>query len=451
MIEQEEKLKPKILVNTVDCWNSHIGSDTLSSWLSGYGSENLANIYIREEVPDSDVCSRYFKISENKVIKSVLLRGLPTGKEYVAGDITQDTQDVSNLKIQKKGYQFFKKIRLWLFLYMREIFWKLGNWQSKELDMFLDDFKPDIVLAPLEAYIHFNRINQYIIKKTGAKAIGVLWDDNFTYKPHKWSIGFRIHRFFLIRNIKKSVELCDKIFAISPQMKAECDRVFNIDSIVITKPVREIERECPQYINERPIKMLYTGNLLVGRNKTMVMLARALKELNLEEIKVCLEVYTSTNLSSKYRRIISETPGCVIKAAVSQNEVILRQKEADILLFLEALSGKDKYSCQLSFSTKLTDYFAAGKCIFAIGPPNIAPIQYLCAEDAAIVSSDYNEIKQNLGAIIRDRAKMLEYGEKAFDCGKRNHAEKTVKTVFLKVIEDVYNGTIENPRRKNDS
>lgn len=438
MIEQEEKLKPKILVNTVDCWNSHIGSNTLSSWLTGYDSENLANIYIREEVPDSEVCSRYFKISENKVFKSLFLRGLPTGKEYIAGDISQDTQDVSNLRIQNKGYQFFKKIRLWLFLYMREIFWKLGNWQSKELDMFLDDFKPDIVLAPLEVYIHFNRINQYIIKKTGAKAIGVFWDDNFTYKPHKWNIGFRIHRFFLKRNIEKSVELCDKIFAISPQMKAECDRLFRIESTVLTKPISSNDIELVQNRNiEPPLKMIYTGNLLIGRDKTLKLLLKAIKEINLEKTEITLDIYTTTNLTKKLTKAVIETPGCSFKGALPQSEVIEKQKQADVLIFMEALSGKDKYSARLSFSTKLTDYFAAGKCIFALGPRDIAPIEYLLQEDAAVVASNYKGIVKGIQRLLNPEL-IGEYGKKAFDCGKRNHSGENVKNIFKETINELY-------------
>ena len=429
-------LSPKILVSSVSCWNSRVGSNTLSSWLTHYESSNIANIYIREEVPDSAVCSRYFKISENKVIKSVVRRGMSTGKEYFANNIP-DAEDVSNLNRHKGRYGFFKKFRFWLFLYLRELLWTLGNWQSKELNEFIDDFKPDIIIMPLEGYIHFNRINQYIIKRTGAKAIGVFWDDNFTYKPHKWSIGFRIHRYFLKSNLKKSVSLCSAYFAISPQMKAECDSVFHINSIVLTKPFSPCAAAKDQNRTMQPVKMIYTGNLLIGRDKTLLLLLKALKEVNRDSVKISLAIYTTTNLTAKLRKATGETPGCAFKGAVPQNEAIERQKQADVLLFIEALSGKDKYSARLSFSSKITDYFATGKCIFAIGPRSIAPIKYLTEEDAAIVANNFEEIKQSLQKLTIP-ALVLEYGEKAFACGERNHADDRIKATFMNTIKNLY-------------
>ena len=68
--------KKKILVNTVTCWSDKVGSNTMESLFLNYGSENLANIYIRPEVPDSQVCGRYFQISENRVIKSIFNKKL---------------------------------------------------------------------------------------------------------------------------------------------------------------------------------------------------------------------------------------------------------------------------------------------------------------------------------------------------------------------------------------
>ena len=65
-------------------------------------------------------------------------------------------------------------------LMLRDIIWKFGRWKTIELNDFLDDFKPDIILHSMEGYNHFNRIIEYAIKRTGARAVGYIWDDNFT-------------------------------------------------------------------------------------------------------------------------------------------------------------------------------------------------------------------------------------------------------------------------------
>ena len=52
------------------------------------------------------------------------------------------------------------------------------------------------------------------------------------------------------------------------------------------------------------------------------------------------------------------------------------------MLFAEAVDGEAAKISRLSFSTKLTDYFASGKCIFAVGNEDTAPMEYLKNEDA---------------------------------------------------------------------
>ena len=113
---------------------------------------------------------------------------------------------------------------------MREIVWLLGKWKSKELDDFLKDFQPEVLLFPIESYLYFNRINEYVIKYCKPKkVIGYLWDDNFTYKQHPYSIFHRIERYFLRKQVRALVANCTNVLAISPKMKEECDREFCVD------------------------------------------------------------------------------------------------------------------------------------------------------------------------------------------------------------------------------
>ena len=49
-----------------------------------------------------------------------------------------------------------------------------------------------------------------------------------------------------------------------------------------------------------PMRMLYTGNLLIGREKSLQKIANALKRLNAKQTKIVLDVYTQTQLSDQY-------------------------------------------------------------------------------------------------------------------------------------------------------
>ena len=425
------KIKPKILVFTVASWNSKVGSNTWADLLKQYDAEQLANIFIRDELPDSKICSRYFSISENKILKSLFNKRIKTGKEIIRGIVTEQTNDLNE---HNKRYERHRKKRRYIMLMFRELVWKFGNWKSKELNDFLDDFQPNIILYSMEGYIHFNRIVQYAIKRTGARAIGYIWDDNFTYKQSK-KIGYKIYRYFQRKSLKKLAKQTDDFFAITAKTKREADKFFKINSKVLPKPLNCVPRveayERPNY----PIRMLYTGKLLIGRNNTLIKIVEVLKSLNIKG-KIFLDIYTQTMLKKRELEKL-DVEYCRIHHAISQKEVIQKQKQADVLLFLEALKGENSRTARLSFSTKITDYLSSGKCIFAVGNNGLAPIDYLKAQQAALVATNEIEIEKCLKELLSDLSVLRKYAKNAIRCGIENHNEEIILRKFDEAIQNV--------------
>ena len=122
------------------------------------------------------------------------------------------------------------------------------------------------------------------------------------------------------------------------------------------------------------------------------------------------------------------------------DEVQSVQKAADILVFVESLVNKYKNVARLSFSTKITDYLKSGKCIFAIGDKEIAPIDYFNRYDSAITASSYDEVYKKLAEIIDNPEIINLYGEKAFNCGKENHdmsvTDKLLKSAITEICSE---------------
>ena len=419
--------KPKILVITVSSWNSKVGANSWASLLEGYPSENIANISIREECPDSNICSRYFCITENKILKSIFKRKLKTGYQ-VMPEAEEKNHD---LTVHNERYKKLQGKRFYPLLLSRELVWKLGKWKSKELDAFIDSFKPDIILHSMEGYIHLNRITQYAIKRSGAKAIGYIWDDNFTYKQHT-DLGYKIYRYFQRKSLKRLATLTQAFFAISPKTKKEADEFFNINSVLLTKPLNTTPVFSKSEFN-KPLKMLYTGNLLIGRDKSLRKVSNALNEINKVDTKIVLDVYTGTFLDDNSKSGIC-SPFCRIHEPISQQEVLKLQKDADILLFLEDIDGKDAKVARLSFSTKITDYLSSGKCILAVGNSDIAPIEYFKENDCALVASNKEEIVK---ALSLDEETLNYYAKNAIDCGMKNHSPEKIRNIFYSTINSL--------------
>ena len=417
-------MKPRILICTVDSWNARVGGNTFSSLLKEYPPENLANVYIREELPDSPCCSRYFQISENRVIKSILKRKIKTGREVAACQEMTEA-DAELLEQSRRLYNKNRKKRSFFKLFIREVLWKLGKWKTPELNDYVDSFQPDIVVFDMSSYIHFNRICRYIIRRTEAKAVGYFWDDTFTYKQMP-NFGYKALRFLKRKSLKKLAKECDAFWAITEKTKKEADAFFGIDCQIITKPIDFLPGESWQpYIPHEPIQMLYTGNLLIGRFQAIQAVSKALDRINADGTKVLLDVYSASYITPEDLATLS--PYVRMRGVVPQAEVLALQEKADVLLLAEAMDGPHSQIARLSFSTKLTDYLHAGKCILSIGAAGIASMEYLQQEDAALCATNEDEVYAQLQAITEDSEMIARLAQNAFDCGKRNHARPLIR------------------------
>lgn len=426
-MKREDLSKAKILVCTANSWNSRVGDNTFPLLLEGLPKENISNLFIREETPDSPVCDNYFRISEGKVMKSIFKHSVKTGERVVKG-----TEDNSQLQDEQKEL-YSKKARFYyLKLFIRELIWFMGKWKTKELDQFIEEASPDIVIYEMSRYIHLNNVIRYIIKKSGARGIGCFWDDTFTYKQEK-SIGYKALRFFQRRNLKRLAGETKEFFAITPKTKREADEFFNISCTVLTKAITEFS-QYKEPTGELPLRMLYTGNLAIGRDETMLLIADALKELNKDGTKITLDIYTNTALSDKYKNGLN-TEYSKLHDAIPQNEVIEKQKEADILLFVESLKDDNKIA-RLSFSTKITDYYAAGKCIFAVGNKDLAPVELFIEEDSAVVVTNADEIQEKISQLV-NMDTLKKYSARAYETGKRSYSAEVVKEKFFTVLNGI--------------
>lgn len=422
----------KLLVITVPSWNSKGGANTWATLLESYDPKNVASVYIREEIPDSTVCSRYFCISENRIIKSILKRTIQTGYEVTPE--APSLQSEEDLAAHNERYGKMQKKRRYSMLMARELVWKFGKWRTKELDAFLDDFKPDVILHAMEGYIHLNRITQYALRRTGAKAVGYIWDDNFTYKQQS-ALGYKIYRFFQRRSVKKLAKQTDAFFAISDMTKREADATFGINCEILTKPLSAHPTVSYDDVTF-PVRLLYTGNLLIGRDRSLARVAEALKEVNRDGVKYTVDVYTPTALKDEIKAQL-DCDFCTVHAPIPQREVLEKQRQADMLLFLEDIDGPDAHVARLSFSTKTTDYLSSGKCIFAVGCADTAPMQYLAQHDAAVTAVNDQEIKEKLTAIVEEPSLLKTVADNAARLGLENHSPERIQATFDRVIEAV--------------
>lgn len=429
---------PKILSISLSTWRSDSNIHTQTDLFKFWDASRLAQIYTKSDLPNTPVCNSFFQISENAVIKSVF-NMKPVGKRVENGE-KADEESQKAIKYEKKIYTIGHKNKSWLLTLIREIIWCVGHWKSKNLELFIQQEDSDVYFVPIYPVVYMAKIQCYIINKFPKPYVCYLADDNYSYANCGHNMWAYIHRFWLRKYVKKLSKNCTEMFTITKTEADETDNLFGTNSVVLTKGIDYSQLKYKTISSGIPIRMVYTGNLLIGRASSLVAISEVLKDINKDSIKIILDIYSPTELNKKTLLKLN-TNGCHYHGNVSRDEVIKIQNAADVVVFVESLEKKHKYAARLSFSTKLTDYFKSGKCIFAIGDKEIAPIQYLTENNAAVISTNFDEIKENLEKLVSNSEMINEYGKSAFECGKKNHSEDVIEntfiSTFLKAVEGI--------------
>lgn len=429
---------PRVLIPSINVWQDSGAVRTLPEIFSCWDNERIAQIYTKAGVPHTSVCKRFFRINENAVIKSILKRSVRTSSVVENAENEKSEAELKELRKERKRYKGSKR-HGWFLSLCRELVWLAGKWKTPELDSFVREFDPELLFVPIYPVVYMARLQLYLIKHTEAPVVCYLSDDNYSYKSCSGNPLAYIHRFWLRKKVKKLIEASDKLFVITPMQKEECDRLFGVSSEILTRFVDENDIDKSEQKLHDPIRMIYTGKLSIGRDESIRRVAEAVSQINAEagRERITFSIYSGDTPSGKCMTAF-QNGGNKFCGSVTSDKISVLQRESDICLFAESLSRKYRYSARLSFSTKLTDYLSSGKCIFAVGDRDIAPIDYLAQEDCAIVVTDYDDIKSALQRLCDDRELIAEYGKRAINCGLKNHSKDKVLTNFKNTLCDVY-------------
>ena len=422
---------PKILAISLSTWRKDSGIHTQTDLFKFWAPNKVAQIYLKADFPNTDVCSRFFQISEPEIIRSIFNRN-SVGREVNNTSIL-NTSNIKDIQSESARYAKAHKKKNWFLTVVRELVWMAGRWKTKALKDFVDNVDADIYFVPIYPVAYTGWLQWYIIKSRPRPYVCYLADDNYSYASCGRNVWAWIHRWMLRRIVRKLATNCNQMFTITQIEAEETDRDFGTKSVVLTKGINYANLMFDDRPLHSPIRMVYTGNLMIGRATSLVEISKAMANINRDGLKVTLDIYTPTKLDNETTRILNSN-GSKLHDPVAKQAVNAIQQDADIVIFVESLEKKHRYDARLSFSTKLTDYFASGKCIFAIGDKDIAPIQYLRQYECAVTCNSYNQIEEALNNLLSNPELIKEYGRRAFETGRINHEESKVKDTFISTI-----------------
>lgn len=417
----------RILVLSNTPWsNDNSFGNSFSNIFSGIPDLQFANIYCRYGQPYNEFDMRYFQITEKSLINNLKDKNCPSGFQVFEEKLNGEELSKGELH----GFDQARKMRWQIMFWGRNLIWKLGRWKSLQLKMFIDDFKPDIIFQPVYSKPYINEIALFIKEYTGVPMLGYISDDNYTLRQFSLSPLYWLDRLYNRKWVKAVIEKCEILYVISEIQKEEYQKIFTPPCKVLTK-CADFSKEAPKWkIPKKEIKMIFAGNIGSGRWKSLALISKAVEKINHGDSKFIFDIYTPTPLTAEMEKALRKN-GTTIHKPVCYKKIIELQDQVDVLVHAEGLSLKSRMEVHQSFSTKLVDFFAKGKCILAIGCDDVASIKHLIDNDAALVAKSEEEIVKLLSKLYKDKELLAVYGEKAYSCGKRHHQKSKMQQMII--------------------
>lgn len=395
---------------------------TLISYFKDFGKENLAQFYIHSEVPTSDICINYYRVTDKEMIKSVF--GFKAGKALNESDIdknrkTSRTDSGAEARIYQKGRK-----RTPLIYIMRNLWWRLGHWNNKSFKKWVDDFNPDCVFFASGDYAFMYDIALKTAESRNIPLYISCMDDYYlNNKNSSRLLGDFQHRYFM-KSVNRAMRYSSAIFCICDGMSRDYKKLFNKKCVTLHTAASFDGR----LEGEKKRKISYIGNLGYNRHLQLVSIGRALKKSG-EDIEY-IDVY-SAEKRDEILKFMTPENGIIFHGSISADEVKHVMAESLAVIHTESFDEDIKNTVRYSVSTKIADFLMSGTCILAYGPADVSSIKYLSDNNAAYCITESDELANGIKDLLNNEETRTYILKNALILANKNHRpNSSFETVF---------------------
>lgn len=431
-----QQLPPRVLIISVNPLSStQNNGKTYQSLFVGYPKASVAQLFFYPADPSYEACDRYYRINDSDVLGRVLGRRmhgrLPTTPATTSAALTPRAHLASSgpgkARLFLKRSSFARLLRL-VFL---SAFTDIEG--EPDVIAWLDEFRPEVIFLSGGQALHLYQVCAVIARRYGCRVVTYITDDyilpSWTLNPSKQVLRWWIRRVFL-----RTARSSDAIITIGQRMSDVYRAKYGIESTHLMNSInKEVAQEPPA---SPPLRLAYIGGLHTGRWRALAALAEAVSNLHNEGIRCTLDVYCVQRPADRILRLLHRPPASTFRGGIGPDEVREVLRASHVLVHVESPRRSDTEVTRLSVSTKIAEYLVAGRCVLAIGPEDVASIQYLRSLDVGPVISRLRPgvIEQELRTLYLHPELMSRYARDATDAANRFHDAARTRREFQWVL-----------------
>lgn len=405
---------------------------TLRALLSSYPASNLMQFCCNLTSPDFDACKSYFNVNDIQMIKSFIRKGSPQVL-YKSDNSTSSRTIVLNNK-KSSIVRFFKKNNYnFILRFGRELLWNIAPWGRALFHKWLDDNHPDAILYVVGENWFLDNLVLELKRKYGIPII-LYNGEGYRLVDINKRRGIEKIYYKIIKTKYKELLLQTNLIIYNSDNLKEFYKLQYGDACPSIVAYNSSEFDTVPYIgsNTTP-RIVYFGNLGVGRVDSILLVADSLKRMN---CCIRVNVYGSTKNSFDEERLRAHSH-VNYYGFIEPDELIKVKNDADILLHVESFDPNIIPKLKYAFSTKIAQYLTAGRCILCFAPESIISTQYLMDNDAAYVVTKPDDLDEALLQLCNDNIVRVTYAEKALIIAKINHDQNIIASLVSNEIESV--------------
>lgn len=417
--------------------------NTYSSIFRDMKNIEIANIYLADGIPEYEPnVTAYYQVSEKRLMSSLKH---PFAKDKVGNAVKINSTQSDDISEKRESYDAMLSVgkkRRWPILFLgREFLWKFGKIDYEGMSRFVADFHPDIIFLPYYYAAYVFRVALYLQKKfnlpmTGEAALDIYSLKQLSVDPFYW-----INRFYVRNWIRKAARHSALLYLISEKMRKDYTKYLKLPCKVLYK-IPDFSRQQSEYTElHSPLKYLYTGNIGANRWKTLSLLAKSIQLSGTGH----LDIYSPTPITSAIEKSLVIDGFSELHSPVTQDEVKELQNNADVLVHVESFDLANKMLVRYSISTKIMDYLCVGRTILAIGPSDIASIDYLKSNNAALVATSKKEIDEIVSMIKNNPEIIIDYSQKGLSFARTQMNSEEMKQALYNDLAQI----IDEQKKKN--
>jgi hypothetical protein len=415
--------------------NNNNNSKTMRSFFDGIPSKELSMFYMESysEV-DYDFCDAYYRVTDQDVLRSILNLSFRTRNTHPKVKY-QRVVESKVIESTRKNKTPFSRI-------IRELLWKFNTWNTKDLNDWIAEQKPDIIFTLFGNNLFVHDIVVKVSRKHNIPFVAYYTDD-YVLNCFNNSLFGRLHWLMSKKTYKKSMILAEKCYVIGEKMKEDYTKAFSREFGILGNSIN-FENFNDFNIRQidlgKKIVISFIGGLHLNRWRTICELGELMKEVNIEKSwNIEINVY-ALKLDEEIEYKLEQC-GVNYKGALTPQGVIDTMRKSDILLHIESFDKINRTFVKYSVSTKISEYFASKRLVLAFGPHEVASIALIKDNNLGCVLTDLDNWQEKKEKLIKaienyntsDFSAQYEYCKQYYD---RDKTREMLLSDMMKIIKN---------------